>query len=158
MGKSKIEELHESICGLADDIKIRTELLRIFNEKAQEVKEEILKDSLEDDNEVNAANYFKYAVDVQLRQTDLLKLADELRIKFEVYTLLEAGLDFPVDVIEIIQKATESDPGLYYAVSNDRKDLVESRTKDIEFIKENCKKIFDKGYNSEWLKILEGNE
>lgn len=158
MEENKIVRLHEDICGLAEDIKLRINLLRDFNTKALEVKEEIIKDSLEDDNEVNSDNYFRYAVDVKLKQDDILKLSEELRIKHEVYNLLEAGLDFPVEVIEILDKTREANLGTYYKVSNDRKTLDENRVEDLQIIKDNCKSNFENGFNSEWLKLLQNNK
>lgn len=154
--KNNIILLHTEICSIAEEVTIRTNILENNVKTSEKVRELMLKEAMDKDMDANIENYYEYVISYQLQQTDLITLANELVNKYEVYLMLEAGIDFPTDVIAVIERSRLAKTQKFYKISNNRDTL---EVVDVEYenkIKENCREAFQGELGEKWETILKG--
>lgn len=151
--KNNITDIYQSIIDIFEEAKLRIERIKNDRENSFKVKEDVIKDAIEGDTEVNANNYFKYMTSIQLQEMDLLKVISDLSSRYEVFIQLETAMDFPVELIDMVDRYNSEKEPLRFKLSLDGK-KIEDNDKELEKFKEMAIKLFENGFNNEWLEAL----
>lgn len=151
--KNNITDIYQNIIDIFEEAKLRIERIKNDRDNSFKVKDDVIKDAIEGDIEVNANNYFKYMTSIQLQEMDLLKVISDLSSRYEVFIQLETAMDFPVELIDMVDRYNSEKEPLRFKLSLDGK-RIEDNDKELDKFKDMALKLFENGFNNEWLEAL----